>query len=427
MASGAVDEAGVRPSDDEEVELKPPLRGKQGAEANFAWPQGLDVLSDQTLKKASPVFALDNDDRPSLQDCGDELSAHPSIVGVPSLERQGRPPYRGAQMAGQSSLILFIAASRIGDAVLSSGLVKALIDEAPHARFTIVGGPLTAPLFAETPGLDDLIVMEKRPLGRHWLDLWRRVGKRRWDLVIDLRGSPISGFLKAERRAAYGRGPTRAHKVIEAARLLNLQNSPPAPHIFTSPGIELRADAITAGKRPILAIAPGANWVGKAWPPDRFALVAKCLLGPGGGLAGGRLMVVGGTDDQRIAETVKAAAPDSRRIDLVGGEDLLTCYAALKRVDLFIGNDSGLMHLAAAAGAPTLGLFGPSNDDLYAPWGGHCRVVRGGRSFDQLKRLDPGLRRPVCHMSDLPAEAVLAAASSLIGEIASEQLHARRL
>ena len=144
-------------------------------------------------------------------------------------------------------------------------------------------------------------------------------------------------------------------------------------------------------------------------------------------MAGGRLLILGGAADQSVAEAVKAAAPVSRRIDLVGGEDLLTCYAALKRVDLFIGNDSGLMHLAAAAGAPTLGLFGPSNDDLYAPWGGHCRVVRGGRSFDQFKKLDPGLTRQVCHMSDLPADAVLAAASSLIGEIASEQSHARRL
>jgi ADP-heptose:LPS heptosyltransferase len=330
-------------------------------------------------------------------------------------------------MAGQSSPILFITASRIGDAVLSSGLVRALIEEAPHARFTIVGGPLTAPLFAETPGLDDLIVMEKRPLGRHWLDLWRRVGKRRWDLVIDLRGSPISGFLKRERRAAYRRGAPRAHKVIEAARLLNLHNSPPAPHLFTSPAIERRADAITAGKRPILAIAPGANWVGKTWPSDRFALVAQSLLAPTGAMAGGRLMVVGGADDRRVAEAVKSAAPASQRIDLVGGEDLLTCYAALKRVDLFIGNDSGLMHLAAAAGAPTLGIFGPSNDDLYAPWGGHCRVVRGARSFDQFKDFDPGLRRQVCHMLDLPADAVLAAASSLIEEIASERSHARRL
>jgi ADP-heptose:LPS heptosyltransferase len=92
---------------------------------------------------------------------------------------------------------------------------------------------------------------------------------------------------------------------------------------------------------------------------------------------------------------------------------LLTVYAALKRARLFIGNDSGLMHLAAAAGAPTLGLFGPSDDRLYAPWGQHARVVRGPRSFAQVKAVDPDLNRPVCHMMDLKVEQVVDEARAL--------------
>ena len=80
----------------------------------------------------------------------------------------------------------------------------------------------------------------------------------------------------------------------------------------------------------------------------------------------------------------------SRRIDLVGRDDLLTCYAALKRARLFIGNDTGFMHLAAAAGAPTLGLFGPSDDAPLATLGrGWRAAVRGARTLEEFRQARP--------------------------------------
>jgi ADP-heptose:LPS heptosyltransferase len=328
-------------------------------------------------------------------------------------------------MAEKRFPILFVTASRIGDAVLSSGLVKTLVDQVPGARFTIVGSPLTAPLFSAVPGLDCLIVMEKKPVGRHWVELWTRVRRRRWGLVVDLRGSPLSGLLKRRRRAVHKSGGAPVHKVIEAAATLKLEASPPWPFLFTDPAIEAHAEQLTAGRRPILAMAPAANWVGKTWPSERFALTARRLLGAGGAMAGGRLMVLGGPDDQRGAEPVKAAVATSRRIDLVGREDLLVCYAALKRADLFIGNDSGLMHLAAAAGVPTLGVFGPSDETVYGPWGRHCRTVRGVRSFEAFKAADPHLSQKICHMMDLPVGTVLDGAEALLAEVASEAPRAR--
>ncbi|MGH7016379.1 MAG: glycosyltransferase family 9 protein, partial [Caulobacteraceae bacterium] len=120
-----------------------------------------------------------------------------------------------------------------------------------------------------------------------------------------------------------------------------------------------------------------------------------------------------------VAEPVRASVPRSRLIDLVGREGLLTCYAALKHARLFIGNDSGLMHLAAAAGAPTLGLFGPSNEALYAPWGPLSRVARGPRSVGELREADPLFNQEICHMMDLPASSVLARAEALIEDSAA--------
>ncbi|MGZ3273041.1 MAG: glycosyltransferase family 9 protein [Caulobacteraceae bacterium] len=311
--------------------------------------------------------------------------------------------------------ILFIASSRIGDAVLASGLIKRLHDDHPDARFTIVAGPVSAPLFADTPGLERLIVMRKEKGGGHWFKLWSQVRGRNWGLIVDRRGSGIGRFLRARRRAIHrAHGGEPMHKVVEAARLLKLADEPPAPFLFTSPQTEARAAAILEhGQGPILALGPAANWMGKTWPAERFALTAVQLMHKGQPFQKGRVLILGGPDDRRAAEPLRRSLPRERWIDLTGEGDLLTAYACLKQARLFIGNDSGLMHLAAAAGAPTLGLFGPSDDRLYAPWGPYTRVVRGPRSFVEIKTKDPDLNQPVCHMLDLKVEQVIAEAKAL--------------
>ncbi len=319
-------------------------------------------------------------------------------------------------MAPARFSILFITSSRIGDAVLSSGLIGRLAQEAPNARFTIVAGPLAAPLFRDTPSLDELIALEKAPMGLHWVKLWGRMRGRRWGLVVDMRGSGLARFLSARRRAvrrppAVALGPL--HKVLEAARVLRLEDEVAPPFLFTSAETEAAAAALLGRGGPILAMAPAANWTGKAWPAERFAVVAAELLGPDGPLSDGRLLLLGGSEDRFAAEAVRRVIPRARLIDAVGRTDLLTAYASLKHVRLFIGNDSGLMHLSAAAGAPTLGLFGPSDDRLYGPWGERSRVLRGPRDFETFKRIDPDLNQVVCHMFDLPTSWVATAARRL--------------
>lgn len=310
--------------------------------------------------------------------------------------------------------ILFITATRIGDAVLSSGLIKRLADEIPEARFTIVAGPAAAPLFAHVPGLDRVIVFEKSKSGGHWLELWRKVRHTQWGLIVDLRGSGISRFLSTKRRAIHRKVAEPTHKVLEAARVLRIEEEPAAPHIFTDADVEAYADELTRGTGPILALAPSANWIGKTWPVERFAQVAMRLLRePGSPMLGGRLMVLGGPGDDKAASALRDVARKGF-IDLAGKADLVTAYACLKRVRLFIGNDSGAMHLSAAAGTPTIGLFGPSDERLYAPWGDHTRVVRGPRDFEQIKSVDPGFGQALCHMMDLSVESVVSAARDLL-------------
>jgi ADP-heptose:LPS heptosyltransferase len=318
-------------------------------------------------------------------------------------------------MAAGAFPILFITATRIGDAVLSSGLIRKLLTEIPNARFTIVAGPAAAPLFEETPRLDEVIVFEKTRDGAHWLRLWNRVRRREWGLIVDLRGSAVSTFLRRKRRAVYRRIPgPPVHKVVEASRMLKLSDEIAEPHIYTSAETEARAVEITAGHGPILALAPAANWIGKTWPLERFAQTAIQLLGEGGPLAHGRLMVIGAPEDHHVMDSLRHVVLKTRLIDLVGTTDLLTAYACLKRASLFVGNDSGLMHLAAAAGAPTIGLFGPSDERLYGPRGPAVRVVRGPRDFEAIRASDPGFTQALCHMMDLTVPTVIEAARELL-------------
>ena len=90
--------------------------------------------------------------------------------------------------------------------------------------------------------------------------------------------------------------------------------------------------------------------------------------------------------------------------------DLMSCAHAV------VSNDSGLMHMAAAAGAPTIGLFGPSDERLYGPWGLNTKVVRGIRTLDQIREVDPKLSQALCHMMDLPVDWVTAAAKDLLAQ-----------
>ena len=311
--------------------------------------------------------------------------------------------------------ILFITSNRIGDAVLSSGLLKRLSDEVPNARFTVVASPIAAPLFEEIPTLDRVILFAKAKNGGHWFDLWRQVRNTRWGLVVDLRGSGLSRFISTRRRAIWRKNPgPPVHKVVEAARVLKIGDDPAPPHIFTSPETEARAEELTAGFGPILALAPAANWLGKTWPLERFSRVAMRLLDPKGPMRGGRLMVLGGPQDGKLAKGLRDVVMRSQFINLTEGTDLITAHACLKRARLFIGNDSGTMHLAAAAGIPTLGLFGPSDERLYGPWGTDTRVVRGPRSYEQIRAVDPSFGQALCHMMDLTVETVGQAAEELL-------------
>ncbi|WP_299444534.1 glycosyltransferase family 9 protein [uncultured Rhodospira sp.] len=285
--------------------------------------------------------------------------------------------------------LLFITNSRIGDAVLSTGLLSYAMEHYPGVHITVACGHVAAPLFEGLPALDRLIPMHKKPWGGHWRALYAQTKGTKWDLIIDLRGSPLPWLLWPHRTLRpQGHAVAPDHRLRRIATTVSKTgfSHPPEPHLWTRPEDEAAADAALAGTGdgPILALAPTANWIAKVWPADRFVELARRLTAPDGPLPGARIAVVAAPDEREAAAPVLDALAGPGTIDLVGRLHLLAVAAVFSRCALFVGNDSGLMHMAAAAGAPTVGLFGPSRDEHYAPWGRHCRVARTDKSYDEL-------------------------------------------
>jgi heptosyltransferase-3 len=273
--------------------------------------------------------------------------------------------------------ILFVTANRLGDAVLSTGLLDHLIRTWPTARFTVACGPVAAGVFQRMPNLERIIVIEKQPFGRHWLTLWGETVTRWWDLVVDIRGSALSWLVPTLHRAVMRTGAKRLStrpKTAQLAEVLGLHEVP-SPVVWYSAEDSARAAGLLPACRPIIALAPTANWLPKVWPAERFVTLFQRLANLYSPDAVPAVIAGPGETEAAMAKPVLQALPNA--IDLVGRLSLPEIAALLSRANLFVGNDSGLMHLAAASGAPTLGLFGPTNAREYAPSGPRSIVVTG--------------------------------------------------
>jgi lipopolysaccharide export system permease protein len=308
--------------------------------------------------------------------------------------------------------LLFVTANRIGDAMLASGVLAELCRRHPQAQVTVACGPLAAPLFEAMPQRVRTILLAKGRAKLHWLSLWLQTVGQHWDMVVDMRGSGLAWFLFASKRVRLARRDARLHRVEDAARVLGF-SPPPAPALWLG-AAEKRAAANLLGDGPILALGATANWSGKMWPAERFLELAERLTAPSGILPGARIAVFGGPGEHDAAAPLLAGL-GGRAIDFVGTHPLPVAAAAIARATLFVGNDSGLMHVAAAGGIPTLGLFGPSDERNFGPFGPHCAFVRTAESKDELfARIDYQPTGAHSLLGSISVESVAAAAGAVL-------------
>jgi heptosyltransferase-1 len=210
-------------------------------------------------------------------------------------------------------------------------------------------------------------------------------------------GSRLTGYADPRESMAAWLYGTRAqrqgvHVVEQGAALLGaacgLVLEPAAPELPREEAAESRAQRWIGGRK-LCVLAPGAGWGAKQWPARRFGELAQTLR------ALGYACVVNAVrEGEPLAAEVVACGAGAAEVAVC---DMAGLTALVRRAHLFVGGDSGPMHLAAALGVPVVALFGPTDPLRNGPWGpGKKAVVRDAASVTSYKRraeLDPGLAR----------------------------------
>lgn len=280
--------------------------------------------------------------------------------------------------------VLFITSTRLGDAVLSTGLLDYLYQTYPQAKVTVACGFLPKTIFDGFPNVERIIPMKKEKRHGHWIKLWKQVIGTKWDMVIDLRDSAVSRLVRADKRYIFSKHiDKKQHKCRQVAQIMEL-NHVPAPTLYFTPQQKQFAENLIPAGGPVIGVGPSANWIGKTWPADKFINLIAWLTSAEGILPNARVAVFAAPGEEDQALPVLNSIPKDRQIDGIAKGNPGEVAAALARCNFYVGNDSGLMHAAAAAKVPTVGLFGASYPHIYAPWGDHTAYARTPETFDQL-------------------------------------------
>jgi ADP-heptose:LPS heptosyltransferase len=312
--------------------------------------------------------------------------------------------------------ILFFTHTRLGDAVLSTGVIRHFTDAYPAARITVVCSPLTAGIFSGIPQVKRVIAVRKQKWSRHWLEVWRQTRGRKWDIIVDLRNSLVSRVLRARQRYIWRPQPDHLHKVEQIGRIINVAPAPSPKLWFDQVTLNKADEFLSQIPRPRIAVAPVANWIGKTWPSENFAgLIERLDNAVDPPLPGASYVIMAGPGEEAGAKMVLAACPPGRGFDAIARFSPIEAAAVIAGCDAFIGNDSGLMHCAAAAGVPTLGLFGPSKREVYRPWGANAHMVATPESFAELQAgpgYSPSMKTTL--MKSLSVDAVYSAFKNMM-------------
>jgi ADP-heptose:LPS heptosyltransferase len=275
---------------------------------------------------------------------------------------------------------LVVSLSNVGDAVMTTPVLEALHRFDPTAAVDIVCDRRSGEIFAACPYLGRLVNKDKRGFLRGLPALVAELRAVYYDLVVDLRTDFLPLLLRARRRLYRWRGrPAGPHAVQRHLGVVAALG--PAAH-DCAPRVWLRDEDrhfAQEALRPLgggrlLALGPGANWPPKIWPDARFVELIARLRDRFDGVA-----LLGSTADRRRTAAIASGAA-LPCVDLAGATSLREAAAVLARAQVFVGNDSGLGHIAAAAGTPTLTLFGPGEPERYRPWGpgAHWLAQPGG-------------------------------------------------
>jgi heptosyltransferase II len=280
--------------------------------------------------------------------------------------------------------VLIVPYMWIGDFVRCHSAVTLLRTQNPERPVDIVATTLCAPLADYMPGVRKAIVADL-PRGRVALTRQRALAERlqreryhqaivmprTWKSALAPRLAGIdvrTGFLGEMRFGLLNDvrfGERAKPRMIDQMGALALPKTAEPPAQWPLPQLTVPPQEVAAWRalrnvvadgRPVITFAPGAVGAGKAWPAERYAGLARELIKDGV-----MIWVIGGPNESSLAAQIKAAG--GNQVKDLTGHDLRDAILALAACDAAVTNDSGLMHVAAAIGAPTIAIFGPTS-----PW-----------------------------------------------------------
>jgi heptosyltransferase II len=333
--------------------------------------------------------------------------------------------------------VLIVPYVWIGDFVRCHSVVKILRAQAPGRAVDIVSNTLCAPLASYMPGVRNAILADL-PRGRIGVARQLRLAgelravrygqallmSRKWKAALApwLAGIPLrTGFVGEMRYgllndARYGEA--KLPRMIDRMGALALLPGSTLPDEWPMPELAVPASEIDVWRkesglssdgRSIVTLAPGAIGAGKAWPAGHYAELARALTA-----GGAAVWVLGGPSEQALAAKVAAAGGAQVR-DLTGG-DLRNAILADAAADAAVTNDSGLMHVAAALGTPTVAIFGPTSPWHWKPLNPLAAIIEPPGDEAAAKRARTEGNQAVRHRrtADITVATVLAAVRDVL-------------
>ena len=297
--------------------------------------------------------------------------------------------------------ILIRSTNWIGDAIMTTPAVRTIRENFPGAEITILAYPWVADIFRASPHVDRVMLYDRR--GRHQglAGLWRlgrELAGERFDLAILLQNAFEAALLSVLAgipvRAGFrrdGRGMLLTHGVRIRPELRTIHQVHYYQGLLTDLGLQSGSDQLFLAlsdtdngwaedfcarntRRPVVGLNPGAAYgPAKRWPAERYAGLAARLAVE----LDASLLVFGTEADREAAAMIQAASP-GRVTDLTGRTTLAQAMALIGQCDVFVTNDSGLMHVAAAQQTPLVAIFGSTDTVATGPFSPQATVVSKG-------------------------------------------------
>ena len=298
--------------------------------------------------------------------------------------------------------ILIRSTNWIGDAVMTTPAVRAVRKNFPYAMITILAKSWVAPVFESSPHVDRVLIYDDRRKHKGTagkIRLARELRRYHFDAVILLQNAfeaALIAFMAGiPVRIGYntdGRGFLLTHGVKCTKAIKKLHQTGYYPNILKGAGLKTDGQALELFAGPesdrhaddmlhlwgispedkLVGINPGAAFgPAKQWLPENYARLADRICET----YNARILIFGGPGDRELGRAIAKMMQHSA-MDLSGRTTLGEAIALIARCDLFVTNDSGLMHAAAALATPLIAIFGSTNHVTTGPWSASSRIIR---------------------------------------------------